>query len=552
LGESVSHQDDGNIIAMMEKETTGNAVVQEIDPNERSGSGMLDADSSPSASACGVPKSLPLNAAEGLRPGAFDVPRRAHGEIPSWGQREDYERDSHNELNREVSGNEDTFSQQLQDASISCADDAQYATDGFLHIETPRTTDDKLLIHGVSTIDPKRRRIYTLVGCLALLSVLTVVASFLVRSIISSASGSAVDDRSSNGTFRASPDEDATIAPISDSLFRGNMNWTIAFCFAASDGITVADSPGGQLFLETLNRTDTNFTFFGVTGKMNILEGTPISLITKMASPLWSGHTVSKVSMSSYAKRMDVHLTQAISWAPINLSTQLDVVESLTVQGQALDMEDMYDGMVLTSNAGYPLVVQLDPFRVNNFSISLTSCNMHFKNGVIHNYGEYPNPLAPWIGKSILDVLIETNTTRNGDISDFLALIEDSPNIKFELQLHQGNNKATTLFAPTNDALATMVPTFISDPSSLELFLLNHIVEGNFARSCWWAIPTGIKLSETELRLESRAGQVLDLTINDDAVTINGDAMIIQEDVFSEQGIVHIINMPLLFQLFSL
>jgi uncharacterized surface protein with fasciclin (FAS1) repeats len=59
--------------------------------------------------------------------------------------------------------------------------------------------------------------------------------------------------------------------------------------------------------------------------------------------------------------------------------------------------------------------------------------------------------------------------------------------------------------------------------------------------------PYGTKVSETELRLETQAGQVLNLTIHD-VVTINEDVTIIQADLFSQQGVLHIIDKVLLLQ----
>jgi uncharacterized surface protein with fasciclin (FAS1) repeats len=207
----------------------------------------------------------------------------------------------------------------------------------------------------------------------------------------------------------------------------------------------------------------------------------------------------------------------------------------------------MHDGMVLTSMAGYPLTIQLDPFRVNNASISSKheERNLILKNGVQHNFAEYPDPIVPWIGKSMLFLLLETNNQRNGDLSSFIALIDASPDLKGQLEDLTGAVAATTLFVPTNDALSTLDESLLADPTFLEQFLLNHMVSGNFARSCWRSIPTGIVMSDTELRLESQAGHVLQLDIGS-VVTINGTSKIIKEDLFSQQGIIQVIDKPLL------
>jgi uncharacterized surface protein with fasciclin (FAS1) repeats len=255
-----------------------------------------------------------------------------------------------------------------------------------------------------------------------------------------------------------------------------------------------------------------------------------------------------KVFDSQYicTTQLDHHIISTIEF----FLPQLDIIEGYTVQGEALALEDLHDGMVLPSVAGYPLTVQLDPFRVNNVTISLER-DLNYKNGILHNFDRYPVPLVHWIGKSTLDVLLETNDQRNGDLSDFIALIHELPDLK--IQLKNGLPKGMTLFVPTNDALATVVPNLLTSMSqsqettnsTLRQLVLNHVVHGNFARRCWWIVPTGTHVSDTELMLTSQAGQVLQLNITE-VVTINGNVKIIHEDLYSEHGIIQIIDKPLL------
>ena len=67
-------------------------------------------------------------------------------------------------------------------------------------------------------------------------------------------------------------------------------------------------------------------------------------------------------------------------------------------------------------------------------------------------------------------------------------------------------------------------------------------MDGNFAKSCWSTTSIGSVISSTELMLKSQIGQELHLTMNDKDVIINGDARIIQEDIFSEDGTIQIID----------
>jgi uncharacterized surface protein with fasciclin (FAS1) repeats len=220
------------------------------------------------------------------------------------------------------------------------------------------------------------------------------------------------------------------------------------------------------------------------------------------------------------------------------------VFEHFVVEGQALTVEDMYDGMEVQSLAGYPLTIRLNPLRVNGVNVSIAESNVIFKNGLGHTLEQFPTPLVPYFGKSTFDVLLETNEMGNGNLSSFIALIEASPDFKNQLLLGEGDisNRAATLFVPTNEALAAADPALIADPDLLQNLLLNHIVSGNFVKHRWWVIPTGTKMSDTELRLETQAGQALNLTIIHDVVTINGDVSVIISDVFSEQGVLHVID----------
>jgi hypothetical protein len=192
----------------------------------------------------------------------------------------------------------------------------------------------------------------------------------------------------------------------------------------------------------------------------------------------------------------------------------MDYLESLFVEGKVVAVEDLYEGMVLTSISGYPIEIQVNPLRANNVSISTTQYNQFYKNGVVHNLLQYADPLMPWIGKSLFDVLVETNEKRRGDLSVIIDLIQKSlDDTKNLLELRAGDTSATTLFAPTNAAMAAMNLTALAlDETTLFTFLENHLVSGN-----------------------------------DTTVTINGNVTIVQGDVFSEQGILHVIDNPLIF-----
>ena len=165
----------------------------------------------------------------------------------------------------------------------------------------------------------------------------------------------------------------------------------------------------------------------------------------------------------------------------------MDFIENMFVEGKVVPIEDLYNGMVLKSISGYPIEIQLNPLRVNNLSVDIASSNQFYKNGVLHILSQYPNPPMPWIGKSLFDVLIETNENCDGDLSVIIDLIQASPEVlKNLLQLRAGDTSAITLFAPTNAAMAKVNLTALGlDETTLFTFLENHLVSGNFARRFW-------------------------------------------------------------------
>ena len=198
--------------------------------------------------------------------------------------------------------------------------------------------------------------------------------------------------------------------------------------------------------------------------------------------------------------------------------------------------------MILKSISGYPLVIQLDPIRVNNVSLNMEETVM-FNNGIQYQLSEYFSPAVPWTVKSIMDVLLETNEQRNQDLSAFIAMIDAFPDIKALVLEEERLGK--TLFVPTNQALSNVNLSLIANASMVMQFLRNHIASGNFVKRCWESIPTGTKVNDTELILDSKAGYELHLKI-EDVVTINGGSTIIQEDIFSKGGVIHVIDKALL------
>jgi len=473
-------------------------------------------------------------------PGAYSVRSSLSGRVvaPSWDQLDDDENSSdmlsfHVDLVEEQATQADSRSPHQSSVNQGEMDSNNEIVvtshDFFVAEASAQIPDAPLLIEGVKTANPMHQRICIIFGSLVFFSVVAMSVGIITHVITSSSHSSHVHSSNtsmaSNSPSGVYESYQASTSGPSTSPYGGNINWTISEGFYSQPNLasSILLSKGGNVFLDTLNRTDTNFTVFGFSKWASLPESVPLTLVTKMIGSLWSGHV-------------------------------LDAFEGLIIDGQVLEMEDMQDGMVLTSVSGYPLLIQLDPFRVNNNTISMGQHNLRYSNGVEHVCDNFPTPPAPWVGNSIFDGLLKTNTRRKGDLSVFIALLNAVPELKQQLELQEGNNNATTLFIPTNNALLnydSSLSVFATDTSqhvnsTLKLLLLNHFVVGNFVRRCWWVIPTGTQLSDSELTLYSQAGNALNVSIEDLLVTVNGDSNIVEGDIFSENGIFHIIDKPLL------
>jgi uncharacterized surface protein with fasciclin (FAS1) repeats len=246
------------------------------------------------------------------------------------------------------------------------------------------------------------------------------------------------------------------------------------------------------------------------------------------------------------------------------------------VENQSLSMDDLYDGMVLISRNGYRLQVEVNgsDVRVNGVSLHATERNLHYSNGYLHSLADFPFNFGEWLGKSNYDVLLETNEKRGGDLTSFIQLINATDSLKASLM--DATSGPMTLFCFVNDALSETSwrnrsgisallgtnkstendllfagdnSTSIDPSSELHQMLLNHVVSNNFVRRIWTMLPIGNKVTDTELQIFTSARQVINLVIKpDNPVVINGEATVIQEDILSEQGVLHILNRPLYLQ----
>jgi uncharacterized surface protein with fasciclin (FAS1) repeats len=147
--------------------------------------------------------------------------------------------------------------------------------------------------------------------------------------------------------------------------------------------------------------------------------------------------------------------------------------------------------------------------------------------------------------------MYQSKPTNNGAAAFQPSFRSSMPRLRWQLSWSQ-QLELTTIFVPTNDAPSTLNSSLMEDVSAdvrditsrFYKRLFNHFVTGTFATTAWMMIPTDANVSETQLNLPTHAGNVQYLEIQD-TVTIYGFSTILQRNIFSEYGIVHVVDKPL-------
>jgi hypothetical protein len=190
-----------------------------------------------------------------------------------------------------VIANDDDNDVEELEASIHRAVTSVMNNGDIFVVETLNTNyndQDHIVIEGVKTADNKRRDVYAFfLGCVALASVAVTAIAAMITS-----RGTPSDIHSMLPTLDPIiPGSNSTITNTTNTYW--NLNRTIAYALVEGQGPTISLVPGGRLFIELMNNTDTNFTFFGIVKGLKLPEGDATFLVSKLVSPVWSGHMVS-------------------------------------------------------------------------------------------------------------------------------------------------------------------------------------------------------------------------------------------------------------------
>ena len=190
-------------------------------------------------------------------------------------------------------GNED-YDVDFIEASIQRAVTSVMNNGDVFVVETSsarNNNQNQIVIEGEKTGDDKRHAICVLLlGCIALASVAVTAIGAMLSSQVSASNNQSVPPTMVPITAANS----STMTHLTVASWNGNR--TIVNALTDSQGPTIAMVPGGRLFIELMNRSDTNFTFFDIVKGLKLSEENLSLLVSKLVSPMWSSHVVSSAS----------------------------------------------------------------------------------------------------------------------------------------------------------------------------------------------------------------------------------------------------------------
>jgi hypothetical protein len=187
---------------------------------------------------------------------------------------------------------------------------------------------DPLVIEGVRTANPWRRRALIALGAISLTSLVALSAGLVTSRLLAVNWGS--DRQTTPPSTQSDNASPRTISPLS------NPNWTYADYWLHEEARGVAigiflSSVRRQMFLRMANRTDTNFTFFSAVDDAKVLEGISPSLLSKAFLPEWTGHAVStkyddaKKPSAAPFSLFDTYVLLYLRWMPLRALISLDM-----------------------------------------------------------------------------------------------------------------------------------------------------------------------------------------------------------------------------------
>ena len=195
-------------------------------------------------------------------PGAYNVRKRAQGEISFWGQQQN-DQDDGESSSQDMSQPRDCLLVGTDGSNVEPLSDCS-----IIDAKLTESADNQLLIQGVKMTSQWHRRILLFMGGSIALAVLATIVAIVATKLLTK-SGSLLEHESQSNHANQN-----TIVPSSlydttnNTLFvtsasqeKESLSWTIADGMANDEVLSISTVAGGKIFLDLINSTDINFTF---------------------------------------------------------------------------------------------------------------------------------------------------------------------------------------------------------------------------------------------------------------------------------------------------
>ena len=167
-------------------------------------------------------------------------------------------------------------------------------------VEIPTTRpNDQLLVEGVTPTSKKpqrKRQVCIVIAGVILVCFLALLTGKIITWLTYSDSHSSVSSEAN------SSQSNQTTVPIEQKPSRTGTYSNLTIGEELRHDATGADIlsflEGGRLFLDKVDKPESNFTFFGIRNEANVAMHVGTLLIAKLANPVWNGHVVSAVMVS--------------------------------------------------------------------------------------------------------------------------------------------------------------------------------------------------------------------------------------------------------------
>ena len=205
-----------------------------------------------------------------------------------------------------------------------------------------------------------------------------------------------------------------------------------------------------------------------------------------------------------------------------------EVLEYHVIASKKVLSSQLTAGPVTTVNGEDIVVTTTGGIKLNG-SISVKTADIDATNGVVHIVD---GVLVPPSVAQFVNTVVEP-AYFNKNFSTLIAAVKAASPVVLQTLL---NDSKKTLFAPTNEAFTAAGITTLPATAVLDAVLTYHVI--------------GAEVKSTDIATGSSSAETLNgkiyLSKSSEGVYINGKTMVTQADIIQDNGVVHVIDYPLI------